>query len=194
MSGRWLREPQQRDQPAVGLASGGDAYELGPSFADILGIGGPLPRIYVLTKERLLSMLARLVGRSFALLVGTARIWRPDVALPSDPERHPLVIRLFEVCGRGLRGEFACVFDLGHPVVRPEIAEIEAARKRAEHQLWQLRNASGQTLAPALVDGFVSTSVDQHRRRSVREARHRSPRVRRPGREGCERASTERKA
>jgi hypothetical protein len=154
---------QQRVQPAVGLASGDAFAPLALSPGDVRAVVGPLPRIYLLKDERLLSVLAGLVGRSFALLAGTARIWWPGLAFASDPQAHPLVVPLVDERGQGVRGEFARAFDLSRPVVRRELAEIEDARRLAEHQLRQVRNASRQTQAPAS-DRPPSMSIDQHGR------------------------------
>jgi hypothetical protein len=170
----WLLS-QWREQPAIGLASGGDRDELDLSLADVRAVVGPRPRIYLLTDECLLAVLAGLVGRSFALLAGTTRIWWPGLARASDPEAHPLVIALVDECGHGIRGEFARAFDLSRPVVRREIAEIEAARRRAEHELRQAWNASRQTQAPAPADRPPSATFDQHGRYPSQRLRTEAP-------------------
>lgn len=157
---------QQREQPVLGLAVGGGVDQLGLSPVDVRAVVGPLPRIYVLNEERLLAVLAGLVGRPFALLAGTARIWWPGLALANDPAAHPLVIPLVDESGQGVRAEFARVFDLSRPVVRREIAEIEGARRQAEDQLRQARNGSRESQAPVpQADWAPSSDVDIHGRR-----------------------------
>jgi hypothetical protein len=167
---------RQREQPAIGLASGGGADALALSVGDVRAVVGPLPRIYLLSDERLLAVLAGLVGRSFALLAGTARVWWPELALADDPEAHPLFIPLIDEGARSVR-EFARVFDLSRPVVRDEIADIEAARRLAEDQLRQVRSASRQMYEPPPADLSASASVDQHGREPSRRLRAAAARV-----------------
>jgi hypothetical protein len=124
----------ERQHPAIGLTPSPTTGT--PAFAPsaIRKLVGPGARIYFIPGTFLLRRLEGVLGRQLAPAAGAARIWWPGLSTRSDPEDHPLVLRLEDESDESALEEFVRCFDLSRPRVRREIQLIEDARALAEHE------------------------------------------------------------
>ncbi len=129
----------ERCQPVVALtqALSTDAPVL--TYAQVRGIVGAGPRIYLIQRDHLLRPFQQMLGRGLALAAGGARIWWPGLAADSDPGEHPLVLYLADESERAMLDEFTRQFHLSHPIVRRELKLLDELRTLAEHELAQAR-------------------------------------------------------
>jgi hypothetical protein len=128
-----------RRQPVVGLARSLDSAGSVLSADDVRLIVGPGPLIYYLSEERMRRRLCNMLGATFELPAGGARVWWPGLSADSDGGEHPLVLGLDGEPEANLLGELQRQFHLSHPIVRREIAQIEDIRRLAERELGQAR-------------------------------------------------------
>jgi DNA-binding XRE family transcriptional regulator len=129
----------ERFEPVVGLSCLEEIKEPVLAPRRVRAIVGAGPRIYYVPADYLLRRVQGMLGRSFALPAGSARVWWPRLTACSDPGEHPLVLALDSESQAGMLAEFDRQFNLSRPVVRGEIRLVEDTRRLAEDELSQAR-------------------------------------------------------
>ncbi len=149
----------ERYHPVVALtqALSTDAPVL--TYAQVRGIVGAGPRIYLIQRDHLLRPFQQMLGRGLALAAGGARIWWPGLAADSDPGEHPLVLYLADESERAMLDEFTRQFHLSHPIVRRELKLLDELRTLAEHELAQAREQNRSMKALKVATGQSSSPV-----------------------------------